>query len=170
MLEIVSLGPSPQPAELETVRSLFRRYADSLGFDLCFQGFDEELAALPGEYAPPRGRLLLAWAMSRAGREPSREPGREPAGCAALRPLEEETGEMKRMYLLPAFRGRGWGRLLAGRLLAEARTAGYRRLRLDTIDTMKEALGLYRSLGFRDIPPYRYNPIPGARYLELELA
>jgi GNAT superfamily N-acetyltransferase len=162
-LHILSLTASPSAAELEIVRFLFRQYADSLGFDLCFQGFAEELEGLPGEYAPPRGRLLLAFAAAGEG------GAREPAGCAALRPLEAEVGEMKRMYLLPAFRRRGLGRLLAERIIAEARQAGYRRLRLDTIDFMKEALGLYRSLGFREIPPYRFNPIPGAVYLELDL-
>jgi GNAT superfamily N-acetyltransferase len=161
--EIHSLTASPTAAELEVVRSLFREYADSLGFDLGFQGFEEELAGLPGDYAPPRGRLLLAYAAAGGGRAPV------PAGCGALRPLEAGTGELKRMFVPPAFRGRGLGRRLAERLLAEARLSAFRRIRLDTIDTMKEALGLYRSLGFRDIPPYRYNPIPGAKYLELEL-
>ena len=159
MFDIISLAPAPAATELEVVRTLFREYADSLGFSLSFQGFVEELAGLPGEYAPPRGRLLLAYAR----------PGGEPAGCVALRPLESEVGEMKRMYIPPACRGRGLGRRLAERLLAEARQAGYRLLRLDTIDTMEEALGLYRSLGFRDIPPYRFNPIPGAVYLEMDL-
>jgi GNAT superfamily N-acetyltransferase len=160
---IYSLGASPAAAELAVVRSLFQAYADSLGFDLGFQGFAEERAGLPGEYAPPRGRLLLAYArMGEGGRA-------QPAGCVALRPLEAEIGEMKRMYIPPTFRGRGLGRLLAERLLNEARQSGYRRLRLDTIDFMKEALGLYRSLGFREIPPYRHNPIPGAKYLELDL-
>ena len=163
MFEIISLDPAPTAAHLQVVRFLFREYADSLGFSLSFQGFVEELAGLPGEYAPPRGRLLLAYARSGPG---SRA---EPAGCVALRPLEGEVGEMKRMYIPPAFRGRGLGRRLAERLLAEARAAGYRLLRLDTIATMREALGLYRSLGFRDIPPYRFNPIPGAVYLELDL-
>jgi ribosomal protein S18 acetylase RimI-like enzyme len=163
MFDIISLDPAPTAAHLQVVRSLFREYADSLGFSLGFQGFAEELAGLPGEYAPPRGRLLLAYARSGPG---SRA---EPAGCVALRPLEGEVGEMKRMYIPPAFRGRGLGRRLAERLLAEARAAGYRLLRLDTIDTMREALGLYRSLGFRDIPPYRFNPIPGAVYLEMDL-
>ena len=164
MFQIVSLSAAPTAAELGIVRSLFHQYADSLGFDLGFQGFAEELAGLPGDYAPPRGRLLLAYAGAGEGRAGG------PAGCVALRPLEGEIGEMKRMYIPPAFRGRGLGRRLAERLLAEARQAGYRRLRLDTIDAMKEALGLYRSLGFREIPPYRYNPIPGAIYLELDLA
>ncbi len=163
VFEIVSLGQTPSAGQLEAVRSLFREYADSLGFDLGFQGFEEELAGLPGDYAPPRGRLLAAWSGGRGGAP-------VPAGCGALRPLEPEVCELKRMYVPPAFRGRGLGRLLAERLIAEARQVGYTRLRLDTIDTMKEALGLYRSLGFREIPPYRYNPIPGAVYLELGLA
>jgi GNAT superfamily N-acetyltransferase len=163
LFDIRSLSASPTRAELAVVRSLFREYADSLGFDLGFQGFEEELAGLPGDYAPPRGRLLLAFAAEGEDWEPV------PAGCGALRPLEAGVCELKRMYVPPSFRGRGLGRRLAERLLAEARMAGFARIRLDTIDTMKEALGLYRSLGFRDIPPYRYNPIPGAKYLELEL-
>jgi GNAT superfamily N-acetyltransferase len=159
---LLSLTAAPSAAQLAAVRVLFRQYADSLGFDLGFQGFAEELAGLPGDYSPPRGRLLLA--MSEAGE------GSEAAGCVALRPLESETCEMKRMFIPPIFRGRGLGRRLAERLIVEARQAGYRRMRLDSIDFMKEALGLYRSLGFRDIPPYRYNPIPGAVFLELDLA
>jgi putative acetyltransferase len=163
VFEIVSLSASPAAAELEVVRSLFREYADSLGFSLSFQGFEEELAGLPGPYAPPPGRLMLAFTEAGEG------AAGEPAGCAALRPLEPGVCELKRMYIPPAFRGRGLGRLLAERLLAEARRAGYESIRLDTIDTMKEALGLYRSLGFREISPYRYNPIPGAIYLEKDL-
>jgi ribosomal protein S18 acetylase RimI-like enzyme len=163
---IISLTAAPSAGRLESVRSLFHQYADSLGFDLGFQGFTEELAGLPGDYAPPCGRLLLA--VREAGE--GSEAGGAPAGCVALRPLEPEICEMKRMYIPPAFRGQGLGRSLAERLLVEARQAGYRRMRLDSIDTMKEALGLYRSLGFREIPPYRYNPIPGAVYLEKDLA
>ncbi len=145
------------------MRALFREYADSLGFSLSFQGFEEELARLPGDYAPPRGRLLLGYQAAEQG------GASVAAGCGGLRPLEAGICELKRMYVPPAFRGRGLGRLLAVRLIAEARQAGYRHLRLDTIDTMKEALGLYRSLGFREIAPYRYNPIPGAVYLERDL-
>ncbi len=162
---IVSLGAVPPAGQLEIVRSLFREYAGSLGFDLGFQGFEEELDSLPGDYAPPHGRLLVAYARAEGQGGSS-----VPAGCGALRPLEPEVCELKRMYVPPAFRGRGLGRRLAERLLSEARRAGYARIRLDTIGTMREALGLYRSLGFLEIPAYRYNPIPGAVYLEKELA
>jgi ribosomal protein S18 acetylase RimI-like enzyme len=182
--EIICLGAHPDPENLNFIRGLFRQYADSLGFDLGFQGFAEELAALPGDYAPPRGRLLLALAAAgegataggrSAGGGSGIASGLYAAGCAALRPLhpqrepDTQTCEMKRLYVPPAYRGQGLGRRLAERLIAEAREAGYRRMRLDSIDFMKEALGLYRALGFREIPPYRYNPIPGAVYLELEL-
>jgi putative acetyltransferase len=145
-------------ARLEEVRALFFEYAGSLGFSLCFQGFDEELRALPGMYAPPRGRLLLAIEDDR------------PAGCVGLHPWDGDAAEMKRLYVRPAFRGRGLGRILAEAALAEARSIGYRSIRLDTIASlMQSAIALYRELGFREIPPYRSNPIPGALYLELRL-
>jgi putative acetyltransferase len=145
-------------ARLEEVRALFLEYAGSLGFSLCFQGFDEELRALPGMYAPPRGRLLLAIEDDR------------PAGCVGLHPWDADAAEMKRLYVRPAFRGRGLGRILAEAALAEARSIGYRSIRLDTIAShMQSAIALYRDLGFREIPPYRSNLIPGALYLELLL-
>jgi ribosomal protein S18 acetylase RimI-like enzyme len=154
--------------QTELVRELFVEYARSLGFSLCFQGFDQELAALPGDYAPPTGRLLLAIV------EPeSKSPAPAPesiAGCVALRRLGAGTCEMKRLYVRPAFRGRGIGRALAGAAIAAARAMGYRRMRLDTIPAqMAAAVALYRELGFRDIPSYYENPIPGALCMELEL-
>jgi GNAT superfamily N-acetyltransferase len=152
------LRPARAPSELEHARTLFREYASGLGFELDFQGFEDELAHLPGEYAEPRGIILLAW------------DGATPVGCVALRPLEDEgVCEMKRMYVRPAGRGRGLGRTLGTAILTEARARGYRAMRLDTIDRMTEAITLYRSLGFREIPAYRFNPIAGALYFEAEL-
>ena len=151
-MELLRVWESGPP--LEEVRGLFLEYAQWLGFSLCFQGFDEELAALPGKYAPPRGALLLA----------------QGAVCVGLRPLPDDTAEMKRLFVRPAARGAGLGRRLALAALSQARELGYRRMVLDTIgEKMGEAVALYRSLGFREIAPYYQNPIPGALYLEREL-
>lgn len=140
------------------MRELFLEYAQSLGFSLCFQSFDQELAALPGDYAPPDGRLLLAYYEG------------EPVGCIAMHKLDASTCEMKRLYVRPKFRGKKLGFALATTLIEEARRIGYRAMRLDTVEpVMKDAVVMYRRIGFQDIPPYRVNPIPGALYLELPL-
>ncbi len=153
-LSIVEAGSSD---ELLQIRTLFEEYAKTLGSDPCLQDFSEELATLPGRYARPGGRLLLAMIEDKV------------AGCAALRSLDAETGEMKRVYVRPAFRGLGLGRMLAASILHESRVAGYRRVRLDTLPSMNQAQDLYRDLGFREIGPYGDNPVAGAVYLEVEL-
>jgi len=152
---MTSVGPAERPEHLALVRALFREYASTLGFNLHFQAFDEELATLPGEYAPPRGCLLLAW------------QDKDAVGCAGIRPWSADTAELKRLYVQPKARALGLGRALAEAALAHARAAGYRRVRLDSLPTMERALALYRDLGFQPIPPYRYNPIPETVYLEL---
>jgi len=154
MLEILK-AETPDP--VAEARQLFVEYAESLGFDLGFQGFGEELAGLPGDYAPPGGRLLLAIHEGRT------------AGTIALRDLGEGSCEMKRLYVRPGFRGLRVGHALVLAVIAEAREMGYNRMRLDTVPTMERARALYASLGFREIPPYRFNPIPGTAFLELDL-
>jgi ribosomal protein S18 acetylase RimI-like enzyme len=145
------------PQHFENIRKLFLQYADSLGFDLEFQNFNQELAALPGDYAQPKGCLLLG------------EDSGNWAGCVALRGIENFICEMKRLYVIPQHRGQGIGRILARAVISEAREKGYKKMRLDTIATMKEARRLYSSLGFYTIEPYRFNPIDGASYMELKL-
>src|SRR5438128_6289020 len=146
-------------AELrETVRSLFVEYDTSLGFSLCFQNFDKELDGLPGSYARPEGRLLLARVDALD------------AGCVGLRPLSSGVCEMKRLYVRPAMRGRGVGCALAEAVITQARVARYRTMRLDTVEPlMSQAVALYRNIGFREIAPYTANPLEGALYMELEL-
>jgi ribosomal protein S18 acetylase RimI-like enzyme len=153
-----AITQAESPAEIAQARELFLEYGQSLGFSLCFQNFDKELAGLPGDYAPPEGRLLLV------------ECEGQLAGCIALHKLDFAICEMKRLYLRPQFRGQGLGRRLAERIIAEGCQIGYQRMRLDTVEpVMKDAVAMYRKLGFREIAPYRANPIAGAMYMELEL-
>jgi ribosomal protein S18 acetylase RimI-like enzyme len=152
------LRQAETPAEIDQTRELFLEYANSLGFSLCFQNFDKELAGLPGDYAPPHGRLLLA------------EYRGQLAGCVALHRIDAAICEMKRLYLRPQLRGRGVGRALAETVITEAKAIGYRKMRLDTVEpVMPNAVALYRRLGFVEIDPYRANPIAGALYMELAL-
>ncbi|MGA9543968.1 MAG: GNAT family N-acetyltransferase [Candidatus Sulfotelmatobacter sp.] len=154
----LSILQAESSTQITQARELFLEYAQSLGFSLCFQNFDKELAGLPGDYVPPEGRLLLA------------EFEGQLAACVALHNLEPHICEMKRLYLRPRFRGKGLGRALAERIIAEARQIGYQRMRLDTVEpVMKDAVAMYRKFGFKEIPPYCSNPIAGAMYMELTL-
>lgn len=147
------------PDEIAAARELFREYETSLDLDLCFQGFEEELSTLPGRYAPPDGRLILLLDDD------------EHAGCVAMRKLDEGVCEMKRLYLRPRFRGRGLGNRLIEKVIAEARAAGYRTMRLDTLPPkMGKAVSIYTSYGFRAIQPYYDNPHEGVLFMELDLA
>jgi putative acetyltransferase len=143
--------------ELSEARKLFLEYASSLGFDLSFQKFDEEIARFPGEYSCPEGCILLALENGAV------------AGCAAMRKIVEGICEMKRLYVRPEFRGKGIGKALALEIVEEARRAGYDRMRLDTVPDMVEAIALYRLMGFKEIEPYRHNPMAGALFMELAL-
>jgi putative acetyltransferase len=157
----IRLQTPDTPEALDATRDIMREYAESLGIDLCFQNFEAELASLPGEYAAPGGALLLAWVDD------------ELAGCGAFRPLPDvdyaNACEMKRLYVRRAFRRFGLGRVLAEALMDTALQAGYSAMLLDTLDDMEAARELYSSLGFETIPPYYYNPIPGAHYLKADL-
>jgi len=154
MIELVKANT---PAHMEKAREIFLRYARSLDFDLSFQGFAVELAGLPGDYAPPAGCLLLAM-----------EEG-ETMGCVALRKIGEGICEMKRLFIGPEQRGKGIGLLLAEAVIQEAKRLGYDQMRLDTVPSMTSAISLYRSLGFREISSYCHNPVPGAKFFELQL-
>lgn len=158
----ISLVVPDNPALLDLTREIFREYAASLSVDLCFQGFEQELAGLPGDYAAPNGVLLLAFVDGAL------------AGCGALRPLPDadvpNACEMKRLFVRRAFRRFGLGRTLAQALMDRATEAGYSAMLLDTLDEMEAARGLYESLGFVEVPPYYYNPIPGAHYLKVDLS
>ncbi len=153
----ITLAEVSAGADLETVRTLFQEYEAQIGVSLCFQGFAAELAALPGDYTPPRGTLVLA-----------RVDGRV-AGCVAAHAWDGEACEMKRLFVRREFRGSGCGLRLVRHVLDWARAAGFRSVRLDTLPSMEKAQALYRSLGFREIAPYRPNPVAGVRYFELTL-
>ncbi len=153
----ITIDEAVFPRDLAPVRALFREYAASVGVDLCFQGFEEEVATLPGRYAPPTGGLLVA------------RHGGEAVGCVGLRALDESACEMKRLYLRPAVRGQNLGRRLVERLCDQARALRYTRLCLDTLPDMRAARSLYQALGFKPIAPYVFNPIAGAEYLALDL-
>jgi ribosomal protein S18 acetylase RimI-like enzyme len=155
---MVSIFQAETSEHIAQARALFEEYGASLGFSLCFQSFDQELAGLPGEYAPPSGRLLLAFVDG------------HPAGCVALHRYEDHAAEMKRLYVRPGFRGHNLGRQLMDRLLSEAQTIGYTSIRLDTVPSvMGKAVELYRAYGFQEIAPYRTNPMEGALYMELPI-
>lgn len=151
------IRPAADAADVPAARALFLEYATWLQVDLCFQGFDEELATLPGKYAPPDGRLYLA---CRDG---------QPVACVALRRLDADTGEVKRLYVQPGHRGHGIARALAEEAIGAARAIGYRRLVLDTLERMTAARALYAALGFREVPPYYETPLCGTRFMALEL-
>jgi GNAT superfamily N-acetyltransferase len=153
----VEIVDGHEGGRVAVVRRLFQEYADSLGVDLGFQDFERELAELPGDYVPPKGRILLAL------------DGEEAAGCVGLRPFEPGVCEMKRLYVRRAYRGTGLGRVLAERIVEAGRDAGYARMRLDTLPTMQAARGLYSALGFVEIEAYRENPVHGTTYFELAL-
>jgi putative acetyltransferase len=145
--------------EIQQARALFEEYASGLGISLCFQNFDQELADLPGDYAPPDGRLLLAMEDDQL------------AGCIAMRKLEPGVCEMKRLFLRPAYRGKGLGKTLVEAIIDEALNIGYTHMRLDTLPgRMDKAIALYRAMGFIEIGPYRDNPVDGAKFMELDLA
>jgi len=154
---MIEIDSTNSVEDIEAVRTLLLEYETELGVDLGFQGFAAEVMGLPGDYAPPRGRLLLA-----------RVDGAV-AGCIALRRLDDDVCEMKRLFVRPAFRNSGAGRQLAERVIADARSVGYRRMYLDTLPSMDRAQSLYERLGFRDIDAYRHNPISGTRFLGLQL-
>ena len=155
---MLQLTQATTESDIEEVRQLFHEYEAGLGISLCFQNFDVEIANLPGDYAPPRGRLFLAQELDQV------------MGCVALRPLGPTTCEMKRLFVRPEYRARGLGRVLVEALIEEARTIGYTHMRLDTIaDRMDRAVALYKSKGFVEISPYRDNPVDSATFMELDL-
>jgi putative acetyltransferase len=157
-LTVLRITQATTPSDIAQARELFKAYEASLGISLCFQNFAEELANLPGDYAPPRGRLLLAREFDQL------------TGCIALRPLGPTAGEMKRLFVRSEYRDRGLGRILVEAIIEEARKIGYTHIRLDTMPgRMDRAIALYRSIGFVEIPPYYKNPVDSATFMELDL-
>jgi ribosomal protein S18 acetylase RimI-like enzyme len=156
-IKFLSVENKEQNKHIQCVKELFIEYAAALEFDLGFQDFDKELSTLPGEYSPPFGRLFLAAVCDGI------------AGCVALRKISGDICEMKRLYVRPGFRRHRLGRSLAEKVITEASGIGYSKMRLDTVPGMENALSLYRSLGFREIEAYRFNPVKGAIFMELEL-
>jgi len=153
----VRLALANSQEQVKLIHEQFLEYAKSLNFDLCFQGFDKELAGLPGEYAPPDGCLILAYCNEKV------------AGCVGLRKVADGVCEMKRLWVRPGFRGKKIGRRLADDIISIVRKSGYHTMKLDTIDSMTEAINMYKSMGFSETSAYRYNPIEWARYMELKL-
>jgi ribosomal protein S18 acetylase RimI-like enzyme len=154
---VVGIDLVTSEADLDAIRQLFHEYADSLGVDLNYQGFDREVRDLPGDYAPPAGTLLLA------------RQDHAIVGCVGVRPFDDRTAEMKRLYVRPSGRGLGLGRTLAEAAITFARDAGFERMRLDTLPQMQRAQELYRTLGFVSIDPYRFSAVPGTAFMELVL-
>ena len=154
----VTISQVESEDQINTVQQLFEEYAAGIGISLCFQNFDQELATLPGKYAPPGGRLLLAY------------EDEELAGCIALRAVDDSRCEMKRLFVRPAFRGTGLGRVLVEAIMKEARGIGYKSMLLDTLPgRMDSAIALYRKMGFQEIEPYYNNPVTDAKFMELKL-
>lgn len=157
----IDVRPASGPGDMATVRELFLEYQSDIGIDLCFQGFDEELASLPGDYTSPLGGLFLAFVDDDA------------AGCCAFRPLPDSdyanACEMKRLFVRRAFRGFGLGRLLVEQILMQAKQSGYDAMLLDTLSDMEAARQLYQEVGFEEVAPYYHNPLPGAHYLKVDL-
>jgi len=153
----ITLTNADSSEQIDVIRELFLEYGQSLDFNLCFQSFDEELKSLPGKYEPPQGRLVLA------------AVGGKTAGCVALCPVADGVCEMKRLWVRPEFRGIKLGRRLAEHIMNEARSIGYEKMKLDTVKTMTSAISLYKSLGFTTTSAYRYNPVEGAIYMEIDL-
>jgi ribosomal protein S18 acetylase RimI-like enzyme len=153
----VIIKPAEGDSMIRSAKKLFLEYAESLNFNLCFQNFEKEVAGLPGEYAEPDGRLLLLYC------------GYEPVGCVALRKVVDKISEMKRLYVMPKYRGKGLGKMLALEVIRQAQEISYERMKLDTVPTMKEAIDLYKQIGFTEASAYRYNPVQGAIYMELDL-